>query len=61
MPYHVLLRLLPFHKSLRFARDFKAAFRARDNAILRDRMSRISKPEAKRMTFAEVYQNFYEK
>lgn len=38
----------------------KAAFRARDNAMLRDRMSRIRKPETKRMTFAEVYQEYCE-
>lgn len=38
----------------------KAAFRARDKAMLREKMNRIRKPEAKRMTFAEVYQEYCE-
>ena len=38
----------------------KAAFRARESAMLRDRMSRVKKPVAKRMTFAEVYQEYCE-
>ena len=38
----------------------KAAFRARESAMLRDRMSRIKKPIEKRMTFAEVYQEYCE-
>ena len=38
----------------------KAAFRARESAMLRDRMSRIKKTTAKRMTLAEVYQEYCE-
>ena len=37
-----------------------AALRARESAMLHDKMSRIKKPVEKRMTFAEVYQEYCE-
>lgn len=38
----------------------KAAARARENAILKDKMSRIKKPIDRRLTFAEVYEEYCE-
>ncbi len=39
----------------------KAALRAREAAIVREKSSRTRKPQAPRMTFAEVYQEYCEK
>lgn len=44
----------------RILKTEKAALRARESAMLHDKMSRIKKPVEKRMTFAEVYQEYCE-
>ena len=44
----------------RILKTEKAALRARESAMLHDKMSRIKKPVKKRMTFAEVYQEYCE-
>lgn len=44
----------------RILKTEKAALRARESAMLHDRMNRIKKPVEKRMTFAEVYQEYCE-
>lgn len=44
----------------RILKTEKAALRARKSAMLHDKMSRIKKPVEKRMTFAEVYQEYCE-
>ena len=44
----------------RILKTEKAALRARESAMLHDKMNRIKKPVEKRMTFAEVYQEYCE-
>lgn len=44
----------------RILKTEKAALRARESAMLHDKMSRIKKPVEKRMTFAEVYEEYCE-
>lgn len=44
----------------RILKTERAALRARESAMLHDKMSRIKKPVEKRMTFAEVYQEYCE-